>query len=179
MNDLNDALVLVQQNWEWIFALICVGLYFRHKTVTGSKEPTNKLEEIGQKAEKLVTDKAEEFVEEVEEKALDALEEKLDSLSEEAIEVVETVIELSKQIEEPKPVRTKWSPPLRTEDMDDETYDRLRKEYQEFVISEGYEFSPLNGFPDPSLVSRARKCPCGSDKLYKNCHQSYWIPSPE
>jgi len=144
MTDLNEILVFLQQNWQWMFALACVGLYFKSKSSNPTSEPQNKLEEIGEKASEILEEKAEEFVENVEEEALDALEEKLDSLDEQAMQVVKEVIELAADLD--------------------------RKEEPVVEI----EVTVANGFPDPANTVRNRKCPCGSGKRYKMCHAPMW-----
>lgn len=179
MNDLNGILIFLQENWQWMFALVCLALYFKGKSEKSNK-PSNKLEEIGQKAEALLEEKAEDFVEKVEEEALEALEQKIDELDDQAMQVIKEVIEIASEVKS----KSEWTKPVLAHyDMSLEGQEALFQselnEFMEKLKDAGYEFSPMGGYPDPSRVSKARTCPCGSGISYKKCHASQWVPDPE
>jgi len=133
-------ITIIQENWQWVFALSCLGFYLwdKNKSSSPSKEPSNKIEEIGQKAEEILRDAADDFVEEVEEEVLEALENKVEEVAEKAVEEIKSAV---------LPPESKKEPST---------------------------YSPSNGYPDPSRVSKARLCPCGSGKKYRGCHSQFW-----
>ena len=96
---MNAAIQFLQENWQWLFALGCFAFYLYDKS-KGNKIPSNRVEEIGAKAETIIKEKVDNFINDIEEEALEALEEKLDDTAGIALEKVLDVIE---DALEPKP----------------------------------------------------------------------------
>jgi hypothetical protein len=154
-------LALIQENWQWLFALGCLALYLwdknKSKDTKDPGEPKSKIEEIGEKAEAILKEKAEDFVEDVEEEVLESLEEQADKVHDALIGKLKEEME---KFSEPEPEVQPAPEPEVPGGM--KNWD---------------ETKPVNafyGWPNPALVSKARTCMCGSEKLYKFCHGSKW-----
>jgi len=80
---MEQLMVFLQNNWQWLFAIACIVIYFYSKNKEQSKEPSSKIEEIGKKAEEILVTKSEEFLEKIENQVLDSLSENIDSIESE------------------------------------------------------------------------------------------------
>jgi len=49
---MEQLMVFLQNNWQWLFAIACIVIYFYSKNKEQSKEPSSKIEEIGKKPKK-------------------------------------------------------------------------------------------------------------------------------